>query len=232
VTETTIRAEDVLPVRSRISWGAIFAGAMVALAVYVVLGLLGLAVGFSVSGSARGEQPSVGAGIWAVVCTLLALFVGGAVCSQFTAGENRLEAAMYGLVLWGVVFTVLVSSAFGVSRLGFNALFGVAVTSERGSGWTRADVQRLGEQAGLSQEQIDKMQRGLGMSAEEWRASTNDPAMRQHAIAAAWWSFFGTLVSMLAAILGALCGSGPTLRLQRFLNPRVRTEQTVITTGR
>jgi hypothetical protein len=47
-TNETIRAEDVLPVRSRISWGAIFAGAMVALSLYFLLTMLGAALGLSV----------------------------------------------------------------------------------------------------------------------------------------------------------------------------------------
>ena len=37
MAETTPKAVDLLSVRSRISWGAIAAGAMVALAVYFVL---------------------------------------------------------------------------------------------------------------------------------------------------------------------------------------------------
>ena len=43
------RVEDVLPVRSRVSWQAVFAGAVIAVAMSVVLALLGTAVGVSLS---------------------------------------------------------------------------------------------------------------------------------------------------------------------------------------
>src|SRR5262245_20430189 len=95
----TVRAEDVLPVRSRISWGAILGGTMVAVALYVLLGLLGVAAGFSVSPHTTDRQLTVGAAIWAVFSILVALFVGGWSISQLTAGESRCEAAFYGLVM-------------------------------------------------------------------------------------------------------------------------------------
>ena len=45
----------------------------------------------------------------------------------------------------------------------------------------------------------------------------NDPANRQaiaeNATRAAWYSFLGTLISMIAAGLGGYVGAGPTLRL-------------------
>src|SRR4051812_35970894 len=50
---------DVLAVRSRVSWGAITAGAMVALTVYVVLALLGVALG--VEAAVRGTGTDLGA---------------------------------------------------------------------------------------------------------------------------------------------------------------------------
>jgi high-affinity Fe2+/Pb2+ permease len=45
----TIQASDVLPVRSRISWGAVLAGAFIALTAYIVLATLGAAMGLSLS---------------------------------------------------------------------------------------------------------------------------------------------------------------------------------------
>ena len=44
-TTPTLKATDLLAVKSRVSWGAISAGAMVALAIYFFLTLLGLAIG-------------------------------------------------------------------------------------------------------------------------------------------------------------------------------------------
>ena len=62
VSETpAIRAEDLLSVRSRISWGPIFAGAALALALFFLLALLGGALGLSISGQVRGDNIATGA---------------------------------------------------------------------------------------------------------------------------------------------------------------------------
>src|SRR5688572_28781965 len=98
-----IGVEYVLPLRSRVSWGAIFAGAVMAMAVYLVLTLLGGAIGLSVSNDTDAETLSTGAGIWAVVTTIIALFVGGWVTSQCTVGENKMEAVVHGIITWGIV---------------------------------------------------------------------------------------------------------------------------------
>ena len=49
VNVTAPRAEDVLSVGTRISWGAILAGTFVALALQFLFGILGSAVGVSIS---------------------------------------------------------------------------------------------------------------------------------------------------------------------------------------
>ncbi len=44
-TTPSLKATDLLAVKSRVSWGAIAAGAMVSLAIYFLLTLTGIAVG-------------------------------------------------------------------------------------------------------------------------------------------------------------------------------------------
>ena len=91
---TTPNARDLLAVRSRVSWGAITAGAMVALATYVVLTLLGLAVGIEVA--VRGSDVSLGApaAIYTLVTLLVAMFFGGWATSRLAVGESKLEAVL------------------------------------------------------------------------------------------------------------------------------------------
>ena len=68
--EETIRTRDVLPVYSRVSWGALLAGLFVTLAVFVVLSALGVAIGISASDAAGRDSIAVGAGVWAVATAL------------------------------------------------------------------------------------------------------------------------------------------------------------------
>src|SRR6059058_5635247 len=74
---------------ARISWGAIFAGAVVALAVQLVLTLIGGAIGLATLSPATGQSPSgtalgLGAAIWLVISSLISLFVAG-----YVAGATR-----------------------------------------------------------------------------------------------------------------------------------------------
>src|SRR5262249_62326947 len=105
MTETTpLRSEDVLPVRSRISWGAIFAGLFTALAISVLLSVLGTALGLTWSEHAsRSDYVSSGAAIWAAITGLVALFCGGLGTSMFTAGGNKGAAGVLGGRPWGAV---------------------------------------------------------------------------------------------------------------------------------
>src|SRR4051812_40889728 len=120
-TEAEVRVEDILPVRSRVSWAAIFAGAVVALAAYLVLTLLGSAIGLTVSDNVNAGSLSKGAAAWAILTTGIALFLGGWVTSQTTVGENRTEAVVHGIIMWGVVLGLILWLVSAGLRTGFGA---------------------------------------------------------------------------------------------------------------
>jgi len=209
----TIRTEDVLPVRSRISWGAIFAGAAVALALYFLLTLLGGAIGLSSSGRVRAETLSTGAAVWAVLVTVLALFVGGYVTSQCSVGENKFEAVLYGIVLWGVLFAMLLWLAASGIRAGLSAMVGMTQATQASS----VDWELTAREAGVPQAKIDEWRKEASATAEEARRAAKDPENQREAAETAtrvtWWAFLGTLVSLLAAVAGSYAGAGPRFRL-------------------
>ena len=130
---------DLLAVKSRVSWGAIAAGAMVALTIYIVLTLLGLALG--IEAAVRGTDSSLGAGtaIYSIVVLLLAMFFGGWATSRLAVGESKTEAVLYGLILWGVLFLGMVWLLGAGLRTGFGAMVGRprgCTPPTRGGGWT------------------------------------------------------------------------------------------------
>jgi hypothetical protein len=63
-------ADDVRTIMlNQVSWGAVFAGATIALVTQIILNMVGIGVGLSTVDVAAGETPSaeslsVGAGIW------------------------------------------------------------------------------------------------------------------------------------------------------------------------
>jgi hypothetical protein len=207
--------QEVTSVRSRVNIGAIFAGAVVALAVYLLLSLLGMALGLSISTHATDTQLGIGAAAWAIASLLIALFCGGFIVSQCTVGETMGEAAIYGVIMWGLVFAFLLwLTTTGVS-LGFNAVLNVA--SAPGTGPTEAamtDAQL--ERAGFSKTMIEANREYFDRLGQTVGSQMRTTAADPRAVPAAWWTFAGVLFSMLAAMIGALCGSGPQVVVAGF----------------
>ena len=107
--------------RSRMSWPAVFAGVTIAIAVQIVLGLLGTGIGMSLVDPVSGSTPSasgfgIGAGLWWVVSTILALGAGSYAASRIAGLTERFDGVIHGLVIWGVTLIItlyLLSSAVG-----------------------------------------------------------------------------------------------------------------------
>ena len=223
----TLRAEDLVPVRSRVSWGAIFAGAVLALAVYLILTLLGGAIGLSVSDNVRTDSLKTGGAIWAILATAIALFVGGWVTTQCAVGENKTEAVVHGVIMWGVVLAMLLWLMATGIRAGFNAMVGMAnVGSAAARNTTTEDWEAAARRSGVPQATINEWRQKAADAPAETRRAVEDPANQQAALETAtqatWWTLLGTLLSMAASVAGALVGAGPTFRLRAIGVPTSR----------
>jgi hypothetical protein len=236
--EPSLKAADLLAVRSRVSWGAIAAGAMVSLAIFVLLTLLGVALGVEVA--VRGTSYSssnigAGAAIYSILSLALAMFFGGWSTSRLAVGESKLEAILYGVILWGLLFAGLLWLVSSGVRTGFSAVVGMTTGaySSEGSGSSAGgsrpvdvgDIEKLGldrEQAQKVRDYVGKMQNA---PAETVRDVASQPEVQQATRQAAWWSLGGVLISMATVILGSLIGSGdlpvpvPILGVRRRTTP-------------
>ncbi len=115
----------------RLRWGAIFGGTFVALGLWALLYVFGLAIGLSSVDAAGGQLnfPGLFTGIWAVVTPLIALFVGGLVAARTAGAQDRGSGAIHGLVLWGfatllgafALYSVTTAVIGGVASLGGSA---------------------------------------------------------------------------------------------------------------
>ena len=200
---STPRASDLLAVRSRVSWGAIAAGAMIATAIYFVLTLLGIALGAEVAVRGATTHLGSGAALYAILTLLVSMFFGGWATSRLAVGETKLEAVLYGIILWGALFLGLVWLFSVGVRTGFGAMVGLtsgaSALAEAGakSGSSdagvvdalrrRYDTELGGEtfvsdlkKAGLSDEQAKKAQeevRGaIGRLRDDPKNATRDMA--------------------------------------------------------
>jgi hypothetical protein len=105
----------------RISWAAIFAGLIITLVTELVLSVLGIAIGATAINPLTADQGSaqgigIGAGIWFLVTSLIALFLGGWVAGRVSGFTRGGEGPLHGLITWGAatLLTVyLLSTAVG-----------------------------------------------------------------------------------------------------------------------
>jgi hypothetical protein len=105
--------------RSRISWGAVIAGAVVAAATSLLLSLLGAAFGGGSVGdlqaAARGEANAAGTGIaiWAIIDLFLSMLFGGYVAARLSGTHSHLDGELHGITVWALA-TLL--AALGAAR--------------------------------------------------------------------------------------------------------------------
>jgi hypothetical protein len=91
----------------RISWGAVLAGALLALVTQLTLGLLGLGIGLGSIDPMEEQNPmsglGTGAAIWWGLSTLVALYLGGLVAGRLAGMPRRTDGLLHGLITWALV---------------------------------------------------------------------------------------------------------------------------------
>jgi hypothetical protein len=120
-----------LPVR-RVSWGAVFAGMVIAVVVQLVLSLLGAGVGLGAFDPLGYSSPDastfgIGAGIWWALSSMIALFFGGWVAGHLCGSLEKTDAVLHGLLTWGlgtIVTVYLITAMVGSVLRGGAAVIG------------------------------------------------------------------------------------------------------------
>ena len=146
-------AEDVRTMMiNRVSWGAVFAGAVLALVAQLVLNMLGIGVGAATLDPVAGNSPSatafsVGAGIWFAVAGILAALAGGYAAGRLSGAPKESTASWHGLMAWAlstiVVFYLLTTAIGGIvggAYRGMTSLVGGAANTIGSTAQTAAQV--------------------------------------------------------------------------------------------
>jgi hypothetical protein len=207
----------------RISWGAVIAGAVIALATQIVLTLIGVSVGLATLNPATGDNPTgaalgAGAGIWLVVSSLISLFLGGFIAARLA---GKLDGWLHGLTTWGtltLLMLMLLATAAG-------QLIGAA------SGLTNFAVNNSDKASRVQlppalQQQIDQLKSQAGQTADQAtaQAQTTDPQLREAQVRdagekAAKGGAVGSGAAAFALILGAIAAALGGKMGQRDLTP-------------
>ncbi len=169
-------AEGGSHIHRRISWEAVIGGVVLVVVLQLLLSLLVAGVGHGTVNTNAGSTPmastlGIGASLWWLLSSCIAIGVGGSVAAWFAGIETRFDGVLHGLVTWGIATLLtfwLLSSAIGtVIGGGFSALGSVA--SATGSGFSDA-AKPLAQAAGVSPDMIQQQ-------AQAYLQPTNpDPA--------------------------------------------------------
>ncbi len=123
-TSPALPTEDVRTIMlSKISWGAVLAGVVLALATQILLNMLGIGIGAATLDPAMGDNPSamsfsIAAGLWFALSTILAALAGGYTAGRLAGVPRESTAGWHGLTAWAlttlVIFYLLGSAVGGI----------------------------------------------------------------------------------------------------------------------
>lgn len=188
--ETTVRRTLFPGPPTRISWGAIFAGAVAALSLWILLTVFGLALGVSAIDAAHPSTVrtlGVFTGLWSLLSPLIALLIGGAVASRGAGVATRLGGAMQGLVMWGIT---LIAGAYFVGGA-------VLSVTKDATNVGRAAINEAVSSPGALEDKLDTAANKAQQTAVE-AAEVGEPV---------FWGVFGALaLGLVAALVGGAAG--------------------------
>lgn len=208
-------APPVVGTGFRLSWGAVFAGLVVATAVQIVLTLLGAGIGFAAwepGDSARGL--GIGAGIWSILSVLVSLYVGGMTTGRLAGILTRKDGALHGILLWGLstILTVwlLASGVTALAGGAFRMVGGVLGAASGAAAQTAGAVaagpegraERLGERA---EDMAQRNRAEMDTLADTIKARAGEVAegAERAAGTGAWLALLALVLSAAAAVAGA-----------------------------
>jgi hypothetical protein len=126
-----------------ISWGAVFAGVAVAIALGALLNMLGLAIGATAANpwtmdSGDAKALTIGGGLWVAFSNAVALQVGAFIAARAAKYPDHHRGLFQGLAVWGVAFVLafagLGSSVGGLLHGGDAAATAYATAADEASG--------------------------------------------------------------------------------------------------
>ncbi len=157
-----VEQETILASVKRVSWGAIIAGTILALVIQVTLAMLGLAIGLAVvdpgQGNVQWDDVGIGAVIWWVVTSLIAVFIGGWTAGRMAGLTKRLDGGLHGLVTWALTTVLTIW------------LLGSAVGGLIGGAWSAATSAVSGVAGAAAQIAPEEWPGMQGQQGQTWRS--------------------------------------------------------------
>jgi MFS family permease len=202
-----LTTSDGLP---RLSWGAVIAGVILSMIVYLIMSVLGTAIGASLLSPMSKPDAlhgfGFGSGVWVIVTTVIAVFVG----SYYAGRCAPVLGWLHGLLSWAVMtllvvygMTSLISGAVSTagSVAATSAQVGATAANQAGSGNQMVDSAKQQVQAAMA----SAASAASGPDAEQNARMAADAAARGVA-RASWFSFAALIVGAIIAIVSGATG--------------------------
>lgn len=150
----------------RLSWGAVFAGVVVAIIVQLLFSLLGVGIGFVSFTPTTDGQPfsgfGTGAMIWWIITILISLFAGGWVSGWLATTNHKVDRMIHGVLTWSIfsLFSLyVVTTSVGAVVGGIGSVIGKGL-SAAGSAIKEGAPQLsglIGDNLGIDNEDLKKL---------------------------------------------------------------------------
>jgi hypothetical protein len=189
----------------RVSWGAVIAGVILSLIAYLVLSVLGAAIGASLISPMSQPNPTeglgLGSGIWMLATTIIAVFIG----SYFAGRCAPVLGWLHGLLTWAVMVLFV---AYGMATVVGGAVH--LAGSVASTGATVGAVTSQSQSDGSSMVDSVKQQIQGAVASATSRASSpqvqrQSADVAARAVARATWLSFAALV--IGAVIALISGS-------------------------
>jgi hypothetical protein len=223
---TTGVGENVLAVRNRVQWGPIIAGVLAAIVAFLLLTILGFALGASVLDPANtAGEIGTWAAIWGAISAVAAFFIGGWIAARTAAVDGTFAALINGLMVGaaGLLFIIWLTASglgnlFGTIGATVGSVLNVAATAAPAAqDAANVDAGQAGntveQQTGIN---VDDPQAAATAvagqvqqateQAEEAIAAADNPQTFEAVRNGALGTLLGLLLPLLASALGGWVG--------------------------
>ena len=100
VVDEAIATRPLLPVRNRVQWGPIVAGVLTAIVVFLLLTILGIALGASVLDPANtAGEIGTWAAVWGAITAIVSFLIGGWIAARAAVTEGSFAGLLNGLTV-------------------------------------------------------------------------------------------------------------------------------------
>jgi MFS family permease len=201
-----LTTQDGLP---RLSWGSVIAGVILSSIVYLIMSVLGTAIGASLLSPLSQPNPlhgfGFGSGVWVIVTTVLAVFIG----SYFAGRCAPVLGWLHGLLSWAVMTLLIV--------FGMTSLIGGAVSTVGSVAATSAQVAATAANQTNTPSMVNSAKQQMQAAVASAASAASSPEAEQDARQAAdtaargvarasWFSFAALIVGAIIAVVSGGAG--------------------------